>query len=140
MTVKKKRGVPLKTCPACQSKVHARKSSCDCGHSFYLKKVRVIENWKGLQRGDIVRSLHGNGPYWQDPNTQERVYMGSYGKFRIDGIGNDYIRAYELGKLGRSENSGTNILYMGIFKKSLLCDNLYNCPHKLVSVSLKGES
>lgn len=138
--VKKKRGVPLKTCPACQSKVHARKSSCDCGHCFYLKKVRVIEDWKGLQKGDIVRSLYGNGPYWQDPETQEKIYMGSYGKFKVDGVGVDHIRAYEVFKFGKHQTSGTHILYMGKFKKSGLCDNLYNCPHKLVSVSLKGES
>ena len=62
------------------------------------------------------------------------------GKFKIEGIGVDHIRAYEVGKYGHKQQSGTHILYMGKFKKSSLCDNLYNCPHKLVSVSLKGES
>lgn len=137
---KKKRGAPLKTCPECQSKVHARKSECTCGHCFYKKKVRVIEDWRSLSKGDVVRSLYGNGPYWQDPETEEKIYMGSYGKFKIEGIGSDHIRAYELAKFGKHQASGTHILYMGQVKKSLLCDNLYNCPHKLVSVSLKGES
>ena len=132
---KKKRGAPLKTCPACNAKLHARKSESSCGHCFYKKKRHAIEDWKDLKKGDIVRSVHGNGPYWQDPNTEEKIYMGSYGKFKVEGIGRDHIRAYEVGKFGRSENSGTHILYMGQFKKSLLCDNLYNCPHKLVSVS-----
>jgi len=137
---KKKRGVPLKTCPECQAKVHARKSECECGHCFYLKKVRIIEDWKGLQKGDVVRSLYGNGPYWLDPKTEEKIYMGSYGKFKVEGIGSDHLRCYEVGKYGHKQQSGTHILYMGKFKKSVLCDNLYNCPHKLVSVSLKGES
>ena len=138
--IKKKRGVPLKTCPECQTKIHARKSECVCGYCFYQKKVRTIENWKELQKVDIIRSLYGNGPYWQDPKTKEKIYMGSYGKFKIDGIGADHLRCFEVGKYGQREQTGTHILYMGQVKRSKLCDNLYNCPHKLVSVSLKGGS
>ena len=69
--------------------------------------------------------------------TEEKTYMGSYGRFKIEGVGSDHIRAFEVPKHGKSEMSGTHIIYMGNFKKSLLCDNLYNCPHKLVSVSVK---
>lgn len=29
-----------KTCPGCQAQVHARRSSCDCGHVFYEKKAK----------------------------------------------------------------------------------------------------
>ena len=138
---KKKRGAPLKTCPQCNTKLHARKSECECGHCFYTKKVRLITDWRELKIGDIVRSVYGNGPYWQDPTTEEKIYMGSYGKFEVQGFGRDYIKAYEISKFGKRQVSGgTHILYMGKFKKSVLCDNLYNCPHKLVSVSLKGES
>ena len=135
METKKKRGAPLKTCPDCQNNLHARKSSCSCGYSFYKKKRRVIDNWKILKRGDVIRSLYGNGPYWQDPSTQEKQYMGSYGRFVVDAVGNDYIRCYEITARGIKNPTGTHVLYMGSFKKSELCDNLFKCPHKLVSVS-----
>lgn len=133
--MKKKRGAPLKQCPECSTMLHARKSQCECGHSFYEKKRRFIENWKELQKGDIIRSLHGNGPYWQDPSTQEKQYMGSYGRFVVDAIGVDHIRCYEITTRGVRTPTGTHIIYMGGFKKSELCDNLFKCPHKLVSVS-----
>lgn len=134
---KKKRGTPLKTCPECNTQCHARKASCDCGFSFYKKKGSgIVEDWKSLSKGDIVRSLYGNGPYWKDPDTEEKIYMGSYGKFTVSDVGENHIKAYESSKIG----SGIHIIYMGDVKKSELCDNLYNCPHKLVSVSLQGES
>lgn len=135
MEMTNKRGAPLKTCPDCQCKLHARKSSCDCGYSFYEKKRRLIDNWKTLKKGDIIRSLYGNGPYWQDPSSKERQYMGSYGRFVVDAVGNDYIRCYEITARGIKTPTGTHLLYMGGFKKSELCDNLFKCPHKLVSVS-----
>lgn len=133
--MKKKRGAPLKQCPECSTMLHARKSQCECGHSFYEKKRRFIENWEELQKGDIIRSLHGNGPYWQDPSTQEKQYMGSYGRFVVDAVGVDHIRCYEITARGVRTPTGTHIIYMGGFKKSELCDNLFKCPHKLVSVS-----
>lgn len=139
--IDKKRTPPLKTCPECKNKLHARKAECDCGHCFYKKVKSVIDNWQELKKGDIVRSVHGNGPYWEDPSTKEKVYMGSYGRFKVDKVGRDFIQAYGLGEFSKVKTSSTHVvLYMGTFKKSKLCDNMYNCPHKLVSVSLKGES
>jgi hypothetical protein len=141
MQVKKERVAPLKTCPGCEAKIHTRKSQCSCGFSFYKKKrKKTIEDWQSLKKGDIIRSVYGNGPYWEDPNTQEKQYMGSYGKFIVDEVGSDYIRCYEVVHRGIRTYTGTHVLYMGNCKKSELCDNVYKCPHKLVRVSLKGGS
>jgi len=30
----KKRSAPMKDCPKCKKKVHARKTKCDCGYEF----------------------------------------------------------------------------------------------------------
>lgn len=134
------RKTPLKTCPECHAKCHARLSTCKCSFVFYKKKgSKIIKDWQALRAGDVIRSVYGNGPYWQDPETKEKTYMGSYGKFVVNHVGDNYIRCYESGK---SRVSGTVVLYMGDGKKSLLCDNFYKCPHKLIRVSLKrkGES
>lgn len=134
---------PLKTCPACSEKNHARKSECECGHVFYEKKNRnkVIEDWKTLRKGDVIRSISGNGPYWENPYTWERVYMGSYGRFVVEDVGTNFIRCSKLIKNSRKnyKMSGTHILYMGSYHKSDLCDNLHSCPHKLIGVLLKKE-
>ncbi len=137
-----KRGQPVKTCPACSRKVHARKATCECGYVFYERKNRTIEDWKSLKRGDIIRSVYGNGPYWENPETWERVYMGSYGKFVVEAVGSDHIRCSKIIKNHRSNHkvAGTHILYMGSSHKSELCDNLYSCPHKIIGVSIKRES
>jgi len=34
----KKRSAPMKPCPACGKMVHARKTACDCGHTFVKKE------------------------------------------------------------------------------------------------------
>ena len=132
---------PVKTCPACSEKCHARKATCECGHIFYERKNRnkVIENWKSLRKGDVIKSVSGNGPYWENPETWEKVYMGSYGKFVVEDVGADFIRCSRLIKNSRKnyKMSGTHILYMGPSHKSELCDNLYSCPHKLIGVLLK---
>ena len=132
---------PLKTCPECDEKCHARKSTCECGFVFYKKKNRTIEDWKSLQKGDVVKSVGANGPYWLNPETQEKTYMGSYGKFVVQEIEKDYIVVTESRAARRrlSVRGGYHILYMGRKKKSDLCDNMYNCPHKLIGVSFKGK-
>lgn len=133
---------PSKKCPRCSSSVHARKSECSCGHIFYHKKNRPVDNWKELKVGEAVKSVHGNGPYWQDPETKEKIYMGHYGKFIVKDVGKDYLKCSPVRTL-KSASCGTYILYMGRKTKSLLCDNFYRRPHKLVRVSLsrrKGES
>ena len=132
---KKKRGAPLKICQECGESCHARVAVCGCGYVFYQKsnKNKPIENWQELGPGDTIKSVKGHGPYWLNPETKEKTYMGSYGKFSVRDIGKDYIIVCK--KIGNTRvNSGTSVLYMGDRVKSSLCDNLYNCPHKLVRV------
>jgi len=136
MKTKKVRKAPLKTCPECENKSHARTATCKCGHVFYKKKNkgREIKDWRSLQPNDVVKSVKGHGPYWINPQTKEKTYMGSYGKFRVQEIGKDYIMAYNA----KAGSVGIVVIYMGDRVKSQLCDNLYNCPHKLVCVNSKG--
>lgn len=133
---KKKRGAPLKNCSGCGKCCHARVANCsDCGYVFYAKKNnrQEIKDWQSLKRNDVIKSVKGHGPYWINPETKEKTYMGSYGRFRVQEVGPDYIMAYSI-KAG----SGIEVIYMGNRVKSQLCDNLYNCPHKLVRVNSKG--
>jgi len=69
---------PFKTCPACSDKCHARKATCVCGHVFYERKNRnkVIENWRSLNKGDVIKSVSGNGPYWENPATWKKFTWG----------------------------------------------------------------
>ena len=140
MKTKRVRKKPMKSCPKCQQKQHARVAACKCGHIFYRQKPkspnskkfrsREIKDWQSLSKGDIIKSVRRHGPFWMDPETHEKTYMGDYGRFAVYEVGNDYIVAYSTNKL-----SGVSILYMGKPKKSDLADNLYDYPHKLVSVS-----
>jgi len=135
MSKTKKRKAPVKKCKECGKMSHARTATCQCGYVFYQKKQRnkAIENWQDLRRGDLVKSVKGHGPYWIHPETQEKTYMGSYGKFSVQDVGRDYIVVHERAG-SHKYGSGTIILYMGDHVKSLLCDNMYRCPHKLVRV------
>lgn len=140
------RNTPVKSCPKCNNKVHARKSSCPCGYSFYTTKAerQKIDNWKNLKPGDKIKSIKNNGPYWENPETKEKSYIGSYGEFVVEDVGPNYITCYEIGKVrnvkGRIVNcSEMHTLYMGLFQKSDLCDNLYRCPHKIIRVLSKKE-
>ena len=134
------RTAPVKACPGCNSNVHARSSSCKtCGHKFYVTKkdLQRIDNWRDLKPGDKIKSISKNGPYWVDPSTREKLYMGSYGEFVVEQVGANYINCYEIGKVrkinGRMVNcSEIHTLYMGKFEKSDLCNNLYRDSHKLI--------
>jgi hypothetical protein len=132
----KKRKSPVKKCQKCGTLSHARCSTCECGHVFYQKKQKnkVINDWQNLQKGDIIKSVKGYGPYWMNPTTEEKVYMGSYGKFTVRNIGKNYIVAHQM--LGKSIDNaaGTFVLYMGGHKKSPLADNMWRSPHKLVRI------
>ena len=133
---------PLKKCPDCQEQSHARIATCKCGFVFYKKKSKnkTIEDWKSLKKGDIIRSVHGHGPYWENPETKDKTYIGDYGKIIVDSIGKDYVQGFEYGR-SRTIGMGRVVyLYMGVNKKSDLMDNLYSRPHKLVGISLQGES
>jgi hypothetical protein len=133
---------PLKKCPDCQKQSHARIATCKCGFVFYKKKCKnkTVKDWKSLKEGDVVRSVYGYGPYWENPQTKDKTYMGDYGKIIVKSIGKDYVQGFEYSRTRRCGTGRTVYLYMGVNKRSDLMDNLYSCPHKLIGISLKGES
>jgi len=128
-----KRKAPLKNCPECSEQSHARVATCKCGHVFYQKKNRnsEIKDWQNLQKGDIIKSVNGHGPFWINPETEEKVYMGTYGKFKVHGIGKNYLLVVKI--KNNYTYGGIQVLYMGKPLKSSLSDNLYSYPHKLVA-------
>ncbi len=87
--------------------------------------------------------MRANGPYWINPETKEKIYMGSYGRFVVQEVRKDYIVVTESHtprtRRKFSGSGGHHTLYMGSMKKSDLCNNLYNCSHILIGVSLKGK-
>tara|TARA_Y100001963_G_scaffold130789_1_gene187448 strand:- start:1884 stop:2252 length:369 start_codon:yes stop_codon:yes gene_type:complete len=92
---------------------------------------RPVRDWRDLKQGDCVRVVGGSGSYYESPETGERTYMSSKGKYKVHSITRDGIVAYGIGK----NNTGCQFIYMGIHKQSNLCDNLYNAPHKLVRIN-----
>ena len=135
-----KRKQPLKSCPDCQTKCHARLSKCKkCGFVFYKKKKNVVENWKEeLKPGDHVRVVGRSGTYYIKENG-EKIYFTNPGVYLVKHIRENGIVAIGTGRISH----GYEFLYMGNEKKSSMLDNMYNSPHKLISVSLKkrkGES
>lgn len=127
----KTRKTPTKKCPECETHCHVRSSACkNCDHVFYLrkKKNQVIEDWRSLKKGDTIRSVGSNGPYWENPETMDRLYMGHYGKFIVQSVIKDGIMAVE----DKRHSHCYEFIYMGKYKKSHLMDNYYNCPHKIV--------
>ena len=67
-----KRKAPQKTCPECNSKCHARSSTCECGYIFFQKQLSIVDDWKMLGAGDTIKSVKGNGSYWLNPDTKEK--------------------------------------------------------------------
>ena len=128
-----KRKAPLKNCPECSAQTHARVATCKCGHVFYKRKNRnsEIKDWQNLQKGDIIKSVMGHGPYWWNSETEEKVYMGKYGKFKVYDIGKDHLLVVQMKH--NHTYGGIQVLYMGKHLRSSLSDNFYSCPHKLVT-------
>ena len=126
----KKKGAPKKLCPECESKCHARLSSCKCGHIFFHKQLSVVEDWKMLGVGDTVKSVKGHGSYWLNSDTKEKTYMGVYGRLVVKNITNEGIQAYRVVK--GTKHHILEFIYMGESKKSKLMDNYYVRPHKLI--------
>lgn len=97
------------------------------------KKININEvvNWKELQIGDVVRSIQGYGPYFEN-SKGERTFQGSYGYYKVESIENDGFYAYEHSPRGkRLDFGGRRFIYMGEPKK---VDVINRQPHKLVKV------
>tara|TARA_B100001094_G_scaffold184440_1_gene178671 strand:+ start:511 stop:954 length:444 start_codon:yes stop_codon:yes gene_type:complete len=127
---KSKRGAPKKACPACESKCHARSSSCKCGYIFFHKQLSTIEDWTVLSEGDTIKSVKGHGSYWINPDTEEKTYMGVYGKLVVKHVLSNGIQAYKIVK--GTKHHILEFIYMGKPKKSDLLDNYHIRPHKLI--------
>ena len=125
-----KRKAPQKTCPECNSKCHARSSTCPCGYVFFQKQLSVVEDWTMLGAGDTIKSVKGNGSYWLNPETKEKTYMGVYGKLIVKEIVANGVMAYKIVK-GMKQHI-LEFVYMGKEEKSNFMDNYYKRPHKLI--------
>ena len=77
-----------------------------------------------------ARSVLNSGSYYEHPDTGERTYMSSRGKYKVNRVIRDGILVYGVGK----HNTGCEFIYMGNENKSKLCDNLYNAPHKIIRI------
>ena len=125
-----KRKAPQKTCPECNSKCHARSSTCPCGYVFFQKQLSVVEDWTMLGAGDTIKSVKGNGSYWLNPETKEKTYMGVYGKLIVKEIVAIGVMAYKVVKVMKQHI--LEFVYMGKEEKSNFMDNYYKRPHKLI--------
>ena len=131
-------GKGQKVCPECNAVNGARAYQCKvCDYAFPNKHGRIryskrpVRDWRELKRGDCVRVVGGSGSYYVSPDTGERTYMSSKGKYKVHTISRDGIVAYGIGK----NNTGCQFIYMGVHKQSNLVDNMYNSPHKLVRIN-----
>ena len=130
-------GKGQKKCPECGVVNGARAYQCkECDYAFPNKYGRKrynkpVSNWNELKRGDCFRVVGGSGSYYESPETGERTYMSSKGKYKVHSITRDGIVAYGIGK----NNTGCQFIYMGVHKQSNLVDNMYNSPHKLVRIN-----
>ena len=130
-------GKGQKTCPECGAINGARAFQCkECDYAFpnkYRRKRynKPVSNWNDLKQGDCFRIVGGSGSYYVSPDTGERTYMSSKGKYIVNRITRDGILAYGIGK----NNTGCEFIYMGKHTKSRLCDNMYNAPHKLIRIN-----
>lgn len=141
------RNAPQKQCPSCSAKCHVKCSKCTCGHTFYSAKLtpvtakavkeigeKMSTSWKDLAIGDTIKSVQGYGPHWVNPKTGEKVYMGSYGKFKIRQILKDGIMVVSNSKFS---NNQFDFIYMGETVKSKLTDNMYRSAHKIFRLKRK---
>ena len=131
-------GKGQKVCPECNTVNGARAYQCKvCDYAFPNKHGRIryskrpVRDWRELKRGDSVSVVGGSGSYYVSPDTGERTYMSSKGKYKVHTISRDGIVAYGIGK----NNTGCQFIYMGVHKQSDLCDNMYNAPHKLIRIN-----
>ena len=98
-----------------------------------VKKIHQHEvtNWKELNEGDVVRSIQGYGPYFEN-SKGEKSFQGSYGYYKVESILEDGFYAYEYSSRGKKlDFGGRRFIYMGESKK---VDVINRQPHKLVKV------
>lgn len=91
-----------------------------------------IVDWKELNVGDVVRSIQGYGPYFEN-SKGEKTFQGSYGYYKVDTIAEDGFYGYEHSPRGKKlDFGGRRFIYMGESKK---VDVINRQPHKLIKVN-----
>ena len=113
-----------KTCDKCQTKTGPRTKICKkCGEHFVFKlqlrnkvKTNELKDWKSLDRGDVVKSIQGHGPYWIT-SEGERESCGYYGLFRVRRVEENGIGAYPYGT--KQKHGGYHFIYMGQEEESI---------------------
>jgi len=113
-----------KTCGKCQTMTGPRTKICKkCGEHFVFKlrlrnkvKTNELKDWKSLNRGDVVKSIQGHGPYWIT-SEGERESCGYYGLFRVRRVEENGIGAYPYGT--KQKHGGYHFLYMGKEEESI---------------------
>ena len=130
--MKLKRGQKL--CKTCNKINGARSHTCKhCDSTFHSatvtkvkKKVTLVDNWKELQCGDIVKVAGRSGNYYVN-SMGEKVYMSEHGIYKVMSVDKTGLVVY------RSEG-GYGYIYMGPEIQSDLIDNMYRSPHTLIKV------
>ena len=106
-----------KSCTKCGATTGPRAKNCpSCGIAFTFKPFIYISpgkdvQWKELRRGDYIKSVQGHGPFFIGPDSEEVIFTGHYGIFRVHFVGIDGIGAYEIHK--GYKDGGFCYLYMG---------------------------
>lgn len=98
------------------------------------KKIHAAEvtNWQELKVGDVVRSIQGYGPYFEN-SKGEKTFQGSYGFYKVESIAEDGFYGYEHSPRGKKlDFGGRRFIYMGEAKK---VDVINRQPHKLIKVN-----
>jgi ribosomal protein L40E len=133
-------GKGKKACEKCGATTGPRAYICKkCNYPFVFKakskeakNTKIIRdfNWKELVKGDRIRV--GGGPYFVSKG--EFVPMGYRGRFVVEGIDNEGIKAWGLDK-----HAGFCHIYMGpdFLNKET---NVWKIKHKLMKLKQKVEA
>jgi ribosomal protein L40E len=112
-----------KICDKCQTKTGPRTKICKkCGKQFAFNfrgrkvKTNELKDWKSLERGDVVKSIQGHGPYWIS-SEGERESCGYFGLFRVRRVEEDGVGAYPYGT--KQKHGGYHFIYMGKEEESI---------------------
>ena len=127
-----------KKCPQCGIMLGVRTKQCpECEHKFHIKKgvpKPKMVDWTELKKGDIIKCVQGNGPYWIDKSTGERFGFNFRGKYKVEFIDNKGIGAYPE---RNNTESGFCYIYMGGSRYNSET-GIQNEPHKILGIQTEA--